>query len=89
MLYLAAKALLSGLIIAAASEIAKRSPAFGALILSLPLLSILSRPVLPAHGYPLRRDGVGPRPVRCHALEGVLCQRGRRRPTHQSQSVMP
>src|SRR5262245_19036076 len=42
MLYLAAKALLSGLIVAAASEIAKRSPAFGALILSLPLLSILA-----------------------------------------------
>src|SRR5262245_4851622 len=137
MLYLAAKALLSGLIVAAASEIAKRSPAFGALILSLPLLSILAfiwlwreradteelaalsqstfwftlptlpmflvlpallrngvgfggcRPVLPAHGHTLRRDGVGPRPVRCHALEGVLCQRGRRRPTHQSQSVTP
>ena len=42
MLYLAAKALLSGLIIAAASEIAKRSPALGALILSLPLVSILA-----------------------------------------------
>jgi hypothetical protein len=42
MLYLAAKALLSGLIIAAVSEIAKRSPAFGALILSLPLVSILA-----------------------------------------------
>src|SRR5262245_63581159 len=42
MLYLAAKALISGLIVAAASEIAKRSPAFGALILSLPLLSILA-----------------------------------------------
>ena len=42
MLYLAVKALLSGLIVAAASEIAKRSPAFGALILSLPLLSILA-----------------------------------------------
>jgi hypothetical protein len=42
MLYLAAKALLSGLIIAAVSEIAKRSPALGALILSLPLVSILA-----------------------------------------------
>ena len=42
MLYLAAKALLSGVIIAAASEIAKRSPALGALILSLPLVSILA-----------------------------------------------
>ena len=42
MLYLAAKALLSGIIIAIASEIAKRSPALGALILSLPLVSILA-----------------------------------------------
>ena len=42
MLYLAAKALLSGLIIAAVSEIAKRSPALGALVLSLPLVSILA-----------------------------------------------
>jgi hypothetical protein len=42
MLYLIAKALLSGVIIAAASEIGRRSPAYGALILSLPLISILS-----------------------------------------------
>lgn len=42
MLYLAAKALLSGLIIAAVSEIAKRSPALGALVLSLPLVSVLA-----------------------------------------------
>ena len=42
MLYLAAKALLSGVIVAAVSEIAKRSPALGALILSLPLVSILA-----------------------------------------------
>ena len=42
MLYLIVKAALSGIIIAAASEVARRSPAWGALILSLPLLSILS-----------------------------------------------
>ena len=42
MLYLAAKALLSGVIIAVVSETAKRSPSFGALILSLPLVSILA-----------------------------------------------
>ena len=42
MLYLAAKSLLSGVIVAAVSEIAKRSPALGALILSLPLVSILA-----------------------------------------------
>jgi len=42
MLYLAAKALLSGVIIAAVSETAKRSPSLGALILSLPLVSLLA-----------------------------------------------
>lgn len=42
MLYAAIKALLSGIIIAAASEAAKRSPALGAVILSLPLTSILA-----------------------------------------------
>ncbi len=42
MLYLATKALISGVIIAAVSEIAKRSPGIGALILSLPLISILA-----------------------------------------------
>jgi hypothetical protein len=42
MLYLIAKALLSGLMIVAASEIAKRSPTYGALIVSLPLISILA-----------------------------------------------
>lgn len=36
------KALLSGIVIAAASEVAKRSPAMGAIILSLPLISILA-----------------------------------------------
>ena len=42
MLYLAIKALISGVIIAVVSEIAKRSPAFGALIASLPLVSLLA-----------------------------------------------
>lgn len=42
MLYLITKALLSGFIIMAVSEIAKRSPAFGALVASLPLVSILA-----------------------------------------------
>ena len=42
MLYLGIKALISGLIIALASEVAKRSPGIGALILSLPLISILA-----------------------------------------------
>jgi hypothetical protein len=42
MLYAAIKALLSGVIIATVSEVAKRYPALGALILSLPLISILA-----------------------------------------------
>ena len=41
MLYLAAKALLSGVIVLVVSELAKRSPALGALIVSLPLVSVL------------------------------------------------
>src|SRR5262245_66357908 len=42
MLYLTVRALVSGVIIAIASEVAKRSPGVGALILSLPLISILA-----------------------------------------------
>lgn len=41
MLHLVLKALISGIIIAAVSEIAKRSPGFGALVASLPLVSVL------------------------------------------------
>ena len=39
---LAAKAIISGLIVAAASEIARRSPGWGGLIASLPLTSLLA-----------------------------------------------
>lgn len=39
--YLLLKATLSGLIIAIVSEIARRAPGFGALIASLPLISVL------------------------------------------------
>lgn len=42
MLYLAVKAAISGIIVAAASETARRSPALGALIVSLPLTSLLA-----------------------------------------------
>lgn len=42
MLYLATKAILSGIIIAIVSEVAKRSPGLGALIASLPLVSVLA-----------------------------------------------
>lgn len=41
MFYLAIKALLSGIIVAIVSEVAKRHPGWGALIASLPLVSIL------------------------------------------------
>lgn len=41
MLWFATKSLLSGIMIAAASAVAKRYPGFGALIASLPLVSVL------------------------------------------------
>lgn len=41
MIYLLAKALISGLIVAAVSEVSKRYPGFGGLVASLPLVSIL------------------------------------------------
>jgi hypothetical protein len=42
MLYLLTKAALSGILIAVASEIARRWPGWGALVVSLPLVSILA-----------------------------------------------
>jgi hypothetical protein len=42
MLYLATKALLSGVIVMVVSELARRSPALGALVVSLPLVSVLA-----------------------------------------------
>ena len=41
MVYFVIKCALSGLIIAVVSEVAKRSPSLGALIVSLPLISLL------------------------------------------------
>jgi hypothetical protein len=41
MIYLVIKAAISGVLIAVASELAKRYPGFGALIASLPLVSVL------------------------------------------------
>lgn len=41
MLYLAIKAGLSGIIVAAVSEIARRNPGLGGLVASLPLVSVL------------------------------------------------
>ena len=42
MTYLLVKALVSGVIIAIVSEVARRAPGLGALIVSLPLVSILA-----------------------------------------------
>ena len=42
MIYLVVKALVSGVVVAAASEVARRWPGWGALIVSLPLVSILA-----------------------------------------------
>ena len=42
MTYLLLKALVSGLLIAAASELARRNPGIGGLVASLPLVSILA-----------------------------------------------
>lgn len=42
MLYLIVKAAISGLLIALASEVARRNPGWGGLIVSLPLTSILA-----------------------------------------------
>jgi hypothetical protein len=41
MLFVILKALISGVVVVAVSEIAKRNPGFGALVASLPLVSIL------------------------------------------------
>lgn len=64
MAYLVIKALLSGVIIAAVSEIAKRSPGFGALVASLPLVSILGM-------IWLWRDTADPQRMAAHA-EGTF-----------------
>ena len=42
MSYLVIKALLSGIIVAVVSEVSRRAPALGALVVSLPLVSLLA-----------------------------------------------
>jgi hypothetical protein len=42
MLYPLIKAVISGILVASVSEVARRSPAFGAMIASLPIVSILA-----------------------------------------------
>ncbi|MDZ4789843.1 MAG: DUF3147 family protein [Hyphomicrobiales bacterium] len=58
--YLALKALLSGAIIMVVSEVSKRSPSLGALIVSLPLTSILAM-------IWMWRDGVNDARIATHA----------------------
>jgi len=60
MLYLALKALISGVIVAAVSEVSKRYPGFGGLIASLPLVSVLGM-------IWLWRDGAEPQRIADHA----------------------
>ena len=60
MLYLIVKAGISGVIIAMVSEVAKRSPGFGALIASLPLVSVLGM-------MWLWRDTADPQRLAAHA----------------------
>ncbi len=61
MLYLTIKAIVSGIIIAIVSEVAKRNPGGGALIASLPLVSILGM-------IWLWRDTNDPARLAAHAL---------------------
>ncbi len=42
MLYAAIKAAISGILVATISEVARRSPAFGALVASLPIVSVMA-----------------------------------------------
>jgi len=51
MLYLLIKAAISGLIIAIASEVARRSPALGALVIALPLAYVGARRWLEGFAY--------------------------------------
>ena len=60
MSYFALKALLSGLLIALISEIARRSPGFGALVASLPLISVIGM-------IWLWRDTADPARIAAHA----------------------
>ena len=85
MLYAVIKALISGVVIAAASEAAKRSPAIGAIILSLPLTSILAfiwlwRDTSDRSGFPLLpnpRFGSCCRRCRSSSSSRFCCEAGR------------
>lgn len=62
---LAAKALISGVLVAAASELARRSPGWGGLVASLPLVSFLTM-------LWLWRDGVGAERIGAFALSSTF-----------------
>lgn len=68
MLYLTVKAALSGIIIAIVSEVARRSPTLGALIVSLPLVSILGI-------LRLWRDTGDAERIAAHARHSGMCSR--------------
>jgi hypothetical protein len=101
MFYLTAKALLSGVIIMAVSEIAKRSPAFGALGASLPLVSLLAIlwlwPAIPpvSQTMPRRPSGMSCRPCPCswpsrpYCVTGWVFGRHWRPPVSYHRSIWP
>lgn len=66
MLYLILKAAVSGLLVAAVSEVAKRYPGLGGLIASLPLVSVLGM-------IWLWRDTADPQRMAAHAT-GSFCR---------------
>ena len=74
MLYLTVKAALSGVIIAIVSEVARRSPTLGALIVSLTLVSILgilccgATQVMPSALPPMRNRHSGTCSRRCRCF---------------------
>ena len=73
MLYLIIKAALSGVIVAAVSEIARRYPGWGGLVASLPLTSLLAMIWL---WRDTQRSGAGRRAVDQHLLV-LRCRRCR------------
>ena len=71
MVYFVIKCALSGIIIAVVSEVAKRSPSLGALIVSLPLVSLLG--IL----WLWRDTGDADLPVTRNQHSGMSCRRYR------------
>jgi hypothetical protein len=69
MTYLLIKAALSGVVVMAISEVARRSPGFGGLIASLPLVSILAMIWLAGYGrHRAHRGSIGSDLLVCPAV---------------------